>query len=520
MGYTGEYLVRSLDDLTYRYDGNRLLSVEAADNDQYVNTFEDEVHEAEECSYDLNGNLIKDNNRNLQNIDYNYLNLPQRICYGKQDAGKVISYTYATDGTKLKSLYATGTNDILSPIGTLDSNMDNDIVYSDSVVYCDNSLYVKGRLDRILLPDGYIQATYRTVRGRLVAFYEYYYLMKDHQGSARINISEEYLDDRPSEGSQKAVSYYPFGKAMTGWTKWVNPFKEPYTYTGKKEETMHGLGWYDYGKRFYDPNYRLSFISIDPLCEKYYSISPYAYCANNPIKFVDPTGMAWRPTYDEDHDGNLICNGYEWVDEGESYNEDGTLKNGLYAQAIFFSDNGTFDPLNDYNIGSSTATVYLADGTTTTFEANTNPSDPNIFATVPEGTYHATVGIHNGSKSRYTALKLRDEGATSQTIELNAPNPAHLDRTYAEGINIHKPGIGNLTGFTRKKTPISQGCLLIDINDWSRFIGIFDTDSQRSNIISTTVSRSMVIPANVTRLPAFNFILNGTRRSFFSPFKF
>ena len=230
--------------------------------------------------------------------------------------------------------------------------------------------------------------------------------------------------------------------------------------------------------------------------------------------------MAWRPTYDEDYDGNLICNGYEWVDEGESYNEDGTLKNGLYAQAIFFSDNGTFDPLNDYNIGSSTATVYLADGTTTTFEANTNPSDPNIFATVPEGTYHATVGIHNGSKSRYTALKLRDEGATSQTIELNAPNPAHLDRTYAEGINIHKPGIGNLSGFTRKKTPISQGCLLIDINDWSRFIGIFDTDSQRSNIISTTVSRSMVIPANVTRLPAFNFILNGTRRSFFSPFKF
>ena len=287
LGYTGEHLVRSLDDLTYRYDGNRLMAVEAADNDQYVSTFEDEVHEAEECSYDLNGNLVKDNNRNLQNIDYNYLNLPQQIYYGKQDAGKVISYTYATDGTKLKSLYATGTNDILSPIGTLDSNMDNDIVYSDSVVYCDNSLYVKGRLDRILLPDGYIQVTYQTIRGRLVAFYKYYYLMKDHQGSARINISEEYLDNRPSEGSQKAVSYYPFGKAMTGWTKWVNPFKEPYTYTGKKEETMHGLGWYDYGKRFYDPNYRLSFISIDPLCEKYYSISPYAL-----LILTEETGIA------------------------------------------------------------------------------------------------------------------------------------------------------------------------------------------------------------------------------------
>lgn len=29
---------------------------------------------------------------------------------------------------------------------------------------------------------------------------------------------------------------------------------------------------------------------MDPLCEKYYSISPYAYCAGNPIKYVDPDG--------------------------------------------------------------------------------------------------------------------------------------------------------------------------------------------------------------------------------------
>ena len=36
------------------------------------------------------------------------------------------------------------------------------------------------------------------------------------------------------------------------------------------------------------------FTTIDPMAEKYYSISPYAYCADNPIILIDPTGMIWE----------------------------------------------------------------------------------------------------------------------------------------------------------------------------------------------------------------------------------
>ena len=52
---------------------------------------------------------------------------------------------------------------------------------------------------------------------------------------------------------------------------------------------MHGMDRYDYGARQYDPTLGM-FTSMDPFCEKYYHLSPYAYCGNDPVNFVDPTG--------------------------------------------------------------------------------------------------------------------------------------------------------------------------------------------------------------------------------------
>lgn len=61
------------------------------------------------------------------------------------------------------------------------------------------------------------------------------------------------------------------------------------SFTGKEKDEETGYGYF--GARYIDHELMTMWLSVDPMADKYPSISPYAYCAWNPIKIIDPTGM-------------------------------------------------------------------------------------------------------------------------------------------------------------------------------------------------------------------------------------
>ena len=61
-----------------------------------------------------------------------------------------------------------------------------------------------------------------------------------------------------------------------------------FTFTGKERDAETGYSYF--GARYYDSDLSGLFLSVDPMADKYPSISPYAYCAWNPVKIVDPSG--------------------------------------------------------------------------------------------------------------------------------------------------------------------------------------------------------------------------------------
>lgn len=463
-------------NITYDESGN-LLTLDRYDSSSNTSPIESLSYtytgsKRNAWAYDTHANVTADPQGGTT-INWNILDLPREISSGSGTSYMSTQRSYLADG----SLAQVGD-------GTTTRLYLGDMVFNkelDGTVTLESAGWDGGRL----LPGTGIDKVL--------------YVITDHLGSVRV------VKDGTGTVRQR-FDYYPYGTVSRVWTSssTIDNSEKRFRFGGKEVAgsaltDLAATGatptapYLDFGARMYSPRTAMWF-SPDPLMEKSYGIGPNAYCAGNPICLYDPTGLAWIPRIDQ-HTGEPI--GFDWIDDDIVVQDDGELPEGIYHQAIFFTNNEVYDSNAKASIGSSIAVVYMSDGTICAFEACTLPSDLDKYPTIPGGGYEASVGMHNGTSSSYIALKMYDVGNSVQNnkIELGFRNPAYSDnRTYAKGVDIHMAGKNNFTGIDRKGNPVSAGCLLIDRNRWDEFITLFNNDSQRNNTVGVIVSRSLASP--------------------------
>lgn len=275
-----------IDNLTYNYDStNSNQLYEVIDDSMNPNGFKDGVVAGNDYVYDANGNMVADGNKNIENITYNHLNLPRTIDFADTN---YIEYIYNALGVKVQK-----------------GVMNNEIYTTTD--YLDGFQYVDEILEIFPHSEGYVKNTLIDDR------YEFNYAFNytDHLGNIRLTYGVDPLDHTLIIMEEN--NYYPFGLTHKNYNATKSDYGEngegirlnplcstcdgtyKYKYNGKEYQDELGLNMYDYGARNYDPALG-RWMNIDPKAETSRRWSPYTYCYNNPMYFVDPDGMeAYNP---------------------------------------------------------------------------------------------------------------------------------------------------------------------------------------------------------------------------------
>ncbi|TRX35583.1 RHS repeat-associated core domain-containing protein [Flavobacterium sp. ZT3R18] len=261
-----------IDNLAYTYPANSNQLSKVADVSNNTSGFNDFNNTGDDYTYDLNGNLITDKNKNITEIVYNHLNLPVKITFGTTGS---FSFIYDAKGQKVQK-----TVTVKTPASTTVTDYLGDFQYKNSV------------LQFFSTAEGYAEPNGSSFR--------YVWQFKDHIGNVRLSYSDANNDGVIADSEIIEEShFYGFGMKHVGYNSVItstNPAQK-YKYNGKELQDELGINWYDYGARNYDPALG-RWMNIDPLAETSRRWSPYNYCMNNPVFFIDP-------------DGKEVINGYQ-----------------------------------------------------------------------------------------------------------------------------------------------------------------------------------------------------------------
>lgn len=255
---------------------------------------------------------------------------------------------------------------------------------------------------------------------------EQYWFHPDHLGSSN------YITNLAGEVSQH-MEYFAFGETFVEEHRSSN--NSPYKFNSKEldEET----GWYYYGARYYDAKTSV-WLSVDPLMEQ--TMQPYQYTYQNPIRYIDPTGMSGEDPPAES--GNHINHDDKTI----------TIMRNIYFEneSDLKSNQAAIDQWNNY---SGTATYTTKDKVEYTLNIVLNATVVKTGQTLEDALFSDDGGI--------TIRELNDKNFLSTAVQWDKENKA----AGGTGLSHDSDGGKNNGGITNGNKVIQR---LIVANDNSR----------------------------------------------------
>ncbi len=263
--------------------------------------------------------------------------------------GNQIRNTYDASGRKLGMRYAIVQEGVFNPIipGQVIENLDVSELDNVSITgtdYVGNIEYNVTRyfdwdvtyepqegksLWRVYNPEGYTTHILTSMTSGPI----YNYYRKDHLGNNREvwRASHLWNGNTRAAATVQRTQYYPSGLPWAS-NFGDNPGTQSKKYNGKEFVEMHGLDEYDSEARWFYPAI-VRTTTIDPHAENYYSTSPYAWCANNPVLNIDPDGKDWYQA----ENGNAI---WRRSSDKEYTDENGTVYKNIGTEYMYVTGNG------------------------------------------------------------------------------------------------------------------------------------------------------------------------------------
>ncbi len=416
-----------VDSLVYSYTANTNRLLRVTDLGTSNNQIDDYPGTSGDYAYDVNGNMIYDGSRNF-NFEYiSTLNLPGSV--SSTSPSDEIFYHYTAGGAKLLKHVKPATGD------------------QGYTHYIGNIIYEGNQLSYIITEEGRLVNVGTTASPNFVPEYN----LKDHLGNNRVTFLGKNLGGGALEVLQ-TNDYYPFGLTMNQFENENSPSypKNKYLYNGKEiqDDELNGkfFGMLDYGARMYDPQIG-RFHTIDRFSEKFSSMTPYQYGANNPVLFIDVNGDSiWVNSGGQSYYyGYTEQSGYGMYDKsGKLYTGDDKALNAVNSSLARLSlgkeGKALVDDLmssgNDTEIAVRNSPENKADSKSGSYII-WNPSNTNG---APDQTGNTTrdpyIGLGHEMAHVQDVWKKTINLGTWQTVTDTKGNPVNI--TYSEIYSTHK----------------------------------------------------------------------------------